>query len=167
MKKFWLILLIALPLVISTAWHKYYFSVTQVDYDSKSQSLQIITRIFYDDLQRALQERYDPEIEVDETYDQDKLNQFIKRYISQKFFVKINGEDQEINYLGHEDDNDYVVCYIEVKNVHDISSVSIENTLLMDVFPDQKNVVHIHVGDNKKSFLLISGNDKAVLNFAN
>jgi len=167
MKKFWLILLIALPLVISTAWHKYYFSVTQVDYDSKSQSLQIITRIFYDDLQRALQERYDPDIQVDETYDQDKLNKVINRYLSQKFIVKINGEQHEINYLGHEDDNDYVVCYIEVKHIQNIESLSVENTVLMDVFPEQKNVVHLHVGDTKKSFLLISGNDKAVLNFAN
>ncbi|MEH6407301.1 MAG: DUF6702 family protein, partial [Leeuwenhoekiella sp.] len=59
MKKICILLLVALPLIFSTAWHKYYFSVTQVDYDKSSQSLQIISRIFYDDLQAALQQRYD------------------------------------------------------------------------------------------------------------
>ncbi|MEH6407302.1 MAG: DUF6702 family protein, partial [Leeuwenhoekiella sp.] len=105
-------------------------------------------------------------IEVDQTYDQQKLDKYIKRYISQKFKVTVNGTERQVNYLGHEDENDYVVCYIEVKDIADIQSISVENTLLMDVFPDQKNVVHLKVGDTKKSYLLISGNDKAVLNFS-
>jgi len=61
---------------------------------------------------------------------------------------------------------DYVVCFIEVTDVQNPKSISIENTLLMDLFQDQKNVVHLNTGTTKKSFLLTRDNDKAVLNFS-
>tara|TARA_R110002020_G_scaffold36362_1_gene109132 strand:- start:588 stop:1091 length:504 start_codon:yes stop_codon:yes gene_type:complete len=167
MKKYLLLFLVIAPLIVSTAWHKYYLSVSQVDYDEKSKSLQIITRIFYDDVEKALQARYDESIKVDKTYPKEKLNKYLERYLNQKFKVTINEEDKNISYLGFENEDEYVVCYIEVTDVPQINSITIENSLLMEVFSDQKNVVHLNVEGTQKSFLLISGNDKAVLNFPN
>ena len=161
-KKLLLLIAVILPLCAFTA-HKYYFSVTQADYDAKSKSLKIVTRVFYDDLQKVFQERYDKSIRVDASYDQQKLDGYIKRYFEQKFIVTVNGEERSIHYLGHKDEVDYVVCFIEVENIKNLKTVSIENTLLMDLFPDQKNVVHLHAGTTKKSFLLTRENDKAVL----
>ncbi|MAW96589.1 MULTISPECIES: DUF6702 family protein [unclassified Leeuwenhoekiella] len=161
-RKILLLLAVILPLFAFTA-HKYYFSVTQADYDAKSQSLKIVTRVFYDDLQKVFQERYDKSIRVDASYDQQKLDGYIKRYFDQKFIVTVNGKQRPINYLGHKDEIDYVVCFIEVEHIENLKSVSIENTLLMDLFPEQKNVVHLNTGSTKKSFLLTRENDKAVL----
>ena len=165
MKKIVLLVLIALPLMAASA-HKYYFSVTQADYDPDSQSLKMVTRIFYDDLEKVFQERYDKTIRVDKTYDQKKLDAYIQKYFDQKFMVTINGKAQKLQYIGHKDEIDYVVCFIEVKNITHPQSITIENTLLMDKFPDQKNVVHLHVGSSKKSFLLTKENDKAMLKFS-
>ncbi len=161
-RKIFLLIAVVLPLCAFTA-HKYYLSVTQADYDSKSQSLKMVTRVFYDDLQKVFQERYDKSIKVDASYDQKKLDGYIKRYFEQKFIVTVNGEERELNYLGHKDEIDYVVCFIEVENIKNLHSISIENTLLMDLFPEQKNVVHLNTGKSKKSFLLTRENDKAVL----
>jgi len=156
MRKTILLLLVALPLLGATA-HKYYFSVTQADYDAKDHALKMVTRVFYDDLQKVFQERYDKSI---------KLDGYIERYFNQKFIVKINGKERRLNYIGHKDEMDYVVCFIEVTDVQNPKSISIENTLLMDLFQDQKNVVHLNTGTTKKSFLLTRDNDKAVLNFS-
>lgn len=165
MRKTILLLLVALPLLGATA-HKYYFSVTQADYDAKDHALKMVTRVFYDDLQKVFQERYDKSIKVDASYDQKKLDGYIQRYFNQKFIVKINGKERRLNYIGHKDEMDYVVCFIEVTDVQNPKSISIENTLLMDLFQDQKNVVHLNTGTTKKSFLLTRDNDKAVLNFS-
>lgn len=167
MKKILLLFLVVAPLVISTAWHKYYLSVSQVDYDTKTKSLQIITRIFYDDLEKALQARYDQSIRVDDTYPKEKLNNYLERYLNQKFKVTINNEEKNISFLGYENEDEYVVCYIEVTDIESINSITIENSLLMETFSDQKNVVHLNVEGTQKSFLLINGNDKAMLNFPN
>lgn len=162
MKKLLVIILVALPLMAASA-HKYYFSVTQVDYDVQSKSLKIVTRVFYDDLEKVFQERYDKSIKVDETYDQEKLDAYIQKYFNSKFIVSINGKEQKLSYIGHKDEVDYVVCFVQVKNITNPQSIEIENTLLMDMFPDQKNVIHLQVGNTKKSYLLNKENDKAML----
>ena len=162
MKKLLVIILVALPLMAASA-HKYYFSVTQADYDVKSKSLKIVTRVFYDDLEKVFQERYDKSIKVDKTYDQEKLDAYIQKYFNSKFIVSINGKEQKLSYIGHKDEVDYVVCFVEVKNITNPQSIEIENTLLMDMFPDQKNVIHLQVGNTKKSYLLNKENDKAML----
>ena len=162
MKKLLVLILVALPLMAASA-HKYYFSVTQADYDVKSKSLKMVTRVFYDDLEKVFQERYDKTIKVDKTYDQEKLDAYIQKYFNSKFIVSVNGKVQKLSYIGHKDEVDYVVCFVEVKNITNPQSIEIENTLLMDMFPDQKNVIHLQVGNTKKSYLLNKENDKAML----
>ena len=162
MKKLLVLILVALPLMAASA-HKYYFSVTQADYDVKSKSLKMVTRVFYDDLEKVFQERYDKSIKVDKTYDQEKLDAYIQKYFNSKFIVSVNGKEQKLSYIGHKDEVDYVVCFVEVKNITNPQSIEIENTLLMDMFPDQKNVIHLQVGNTKKSYLLNKENDKAML----
>ncbi|WP_405325547.1 DUF6702 family protein [Leeuwenhoekiella sp. LLG6367-2.1] len=162
MKKLLVLILVALPLMAAST-HKYYFSVTQADYDVKSKSLKMVTRVFYDDLEKVFQERYDKSIKVDKTYDQEKLDAYIQKYFNSKFIVSVNGKEQKLSYIGHKDEVDYVVCFVEVKNITNPQSIEIENTLLMDMFPDQKNVIHLQVGNTKKSYLLNKENDKAML----
>lgn len=165
MKKI-IILFIITPLLLAASSHKYYLSVTDLEYSKESQSVQVITRLFYDDLEEVLKERYDDAIVVDATYDQEILNNYIKKYIAKKLLVTINGEKQEHTFIGKEFEDDYVVCYIEIENVKEISSLEIFNTLLTDVFPEQKNMVHTSIEDRKKSFLLTRENPKGLLNFS-
>ena len=157
------ILLCAVLLLSFT--HKYYLSVSDVEYNEEAQSLQIITRIFYDDLEDVLQERYDESIVVDAAQDQEKLDTYIAKYLKRKLIVNVNGTAQPLNYLGKEYENDYVTCYIEITNIPEINELLIENTLLMDLFPEQKNMMHTNILGKKKSLLLIDGNAKALLNF--
>ncbi|HEA29313.1 MAG TPA: peptidase E [Leeuwenhoekiella sp.] len=164
MKKSYIIVLLVAIMATSTAWHKFYLSVTQVEFVPEEHSVQVITRLFYDDLQKALQERYDSSIRVEKSYDQKKLNAFINKYIQQKFKLKINGNPAQLHYLGHKDENDYVVCFLETTDINEVKSLEIENTLLMDAFTEQKNVIHTQVGDTHKSFMLTAERDTAVLN---
>ena len=53
------LLFLLLPLFAFTVAHKFYISVTNVGYSDKDKSLQITSRIFIDDMEKALMERYD------------------------------------------------------------------------------------------------------------
>ncbi|WP_299685811.1 DUF6702 family protein [uncultured Dokdonia sp.] len=146
--------------------HKYYLSVTDIEYNQETASLQMITRLFYDDLEDVLRERYDETIIVDATSDQEILDTYIKKYLRKKVKITVNGAPQTLSFLGKEYEDDYIVCYIEITNVSSIQTVEIENTLLMDAFTEQKNMVHTDILGKKKSLLLVDGNAKAVLNFS-
>lgn len=166
MKKSIFVVAVLAGLFVAAAWHKFYLSVSQVDYNPEDKTVQITSRLFYDDLQKALQERYDKDIRVDETYPKEKLDGFIDKYIHKKLKVSINGKEATLNYLGHGDEDDYVVCYIEISNIERLNTIAVENTLLMDTFEKQKNIVHVRVGKIEKSFMLTHDNDKAVLNIS-
>lgn len=166
MKILRLFLLLLIPVLSSFAAHKYYLSVTDLVYDEEEKAIQMITRIFYDDLEDVLQERYDENILVDQTADQEKLDKYITKYVKSKIVIEVNGVSEPLTYLGKEYENDYVVCYIEVTDVESIRKLKIENTLLLDLFKDQKNMVHTDVLGKKKSLLLRDGNTKALLNFS-
>lgn len=165
MKKLFLLCLIA-PLLLAATAHKYYLSVTDLAYNEKAASLQMITRLFYDDLEDVLQERYDSAIIVDATADQAILDRYLKKYMQAKLEITLNGQKQTLNVLGKEYEDDYVVVYSEIEGIQQVKNLMIENTLLMDLFPEQKNMMHTEIYGKKKSFLLENGNAKAVLNFS-
>lgn len=166
MKIYKLLLVLLIPVFSSFCMHKYYLSVTDLKYNEEEKSIQMITRLFYDDLEEVLQERYDETILVDKTADQDKLDRYIARYFKAKLEIKVNGTLQEINYLGKEYEDDYIVCYLEVIDIESINELEIKSTLLMDLFTEQKNMVHTDILGKKKSLLLQEGNAKALLKFS-
>ena len=51
------LLLLIVPL-LSFSTHKYYLSLTQIEYKSEARSLQIIINVFMDDIEIALNEKY-------------------------------------------------------------------------------------------------------------
>lgn len=166
MKFYKVLLLLLIPLLSSFYAHKYYLSVTEVVYNEDENAIQIITRLFYDDLEAVLKERYDELLKVDATANQEKLDNYLAKYLTKKVKIVVNGKGQELNFLGKEYEDDYVVCYIEATGIEAVNSFEIENTLLMDLFVEQKNMVHTEILGKKKSLLLQEGNTKAVLNFS-
>jgi len=160
------LLIVLVPLLSSFYGHKYYLSVTELAYDEEQKSFQIISRLFYDDLEAVLQERYDESLRVDPEVNQEELDKYLAKYLTQKIGITVNGTAQTLNYLGKEYEDDYVVCYIEAPGIENVKNVEIQNTVLMDMFKEQKNMVHTDILGKKKSVLLQDGRTKAVLKFS-
>lgn len=149
------------------AAHEYYLSVTEINYKAESQSLQIITRVFTDDFENVLRQRFNDEIRLVENYEEGPVEKMIARYLRQKLQINSNGQQHQLKYLGKEYENDQVVLYIEVENVPSFKEIEITNSILTDLFDDQKNVVHVKVNGVTKSLLLQRGRDKNSLIFKN
>ena len=160
-----LLILLILPLFAFTTPHKYYVSVTQIDYVKEKKAIQITSRLFIDDFERLLQERYDDKIILDTGKDEKQIDFYIEKYIKSKFLIKLNGEAVTYTFLGKEYENDIVYCYIEIENVEEVKSFEVENRILFDIFSDQKNVVRTFINSKHKTFVLIPENDKGLLNF--
>ncbi|MGI9549846.1 MAG: DUF6702 family protein [Aurantibacter sp.] len=163
LKKGFLILL--LPLFAFTAAHKFYVSVTNIGYSEKDNALQITTRIFIDDLEAVLKERYDIEAKL-ATDDEPKMaNEYIEKYLRTKFVIEVDNEPKTYEFLGKKYDNDLVICYLEVSKIDlsNINSISIQNEILTDLFDEQQNIVHFKLNDKKKSFVLVKEHTKGML----
>lgn len=166
MRLYKLLLLLLMPLLSSFCMHKYYLSVTDLEYNEEQKTIQIISRLFYDDLEAVLQTRYDETLKVAPAENQEILDKYLTKYLNQKMQVVVNGTPQKLEFLGKEYEDDYVVCYIEILEIEEIRSVAIRSTVFMDLFPEQKNMVHTQILGKKKSLLLQDGKTNAVLNFS-
>ena len=158
-------LFLVLPLLSFTTIHKYYVSVTEVEYVKEKKSVQIISRIFIEDLEDVIQLRYDEELIIEKENEVPEIDFFIEKYLKAKLIININGEEKLVNYLGKEFDNDIVICYLEIEGVDKIQSLEIQNQVLFDLYAEQQNIVRTKVNSENKSFILIKENDKGLLNF--
>ncbi len=154
----------ALAMVSMDSAHKYYLSNTQIEYVQEKQSVQIISRLFIDDFENVLQERYDENLIMDNKEDK-MVDVFVERYLLEKFRIKIDGEEQTINFLGKTIETGIVKCYLEITGVDDINAFEVTNQALFDLFIEQQNIVKLNIKDKKKSFILTERKDTTVLKF--
>lgn len=161
-----LIFLLVMPLLGMNVYHKFYVSVTNMNYSDRDKAFQITTRIFIDDLEAVLLERYGIDTDLatpDEVANSDEL---INKYLKTKLVIYFDDEVAQYQFLGKEFDTDIVVCYLEITNVklQELQKIEIQNEVLTDLFEDQQNIVHLKIDDKRKSFILIRENNKGMLN---
>lgn len=157
------VLALVFPLLLSVNVHKFYVSVTEVAYVKKKTSVQIITRIFIDDLENALRHRYSKHLTLASENEAKEVEDYLQRYLKDKISIQINGKFVDYKFIGKEYDNDIVFCYLEIADVKDIQSFEISNKVLFESFNDQQNIVKLKINDQNKSFILINQSDKALL----
>ena len=158
-------ILLLIPLFGFVSAHKYYVSVTQIDYVQSKKSVQIISRIFIDDFEKLIRQRYDENITLASDKEPETVNYYIEKYLGEKIHIKINGKTANVSFVGKEYEDDIVYCYLEIENVPSITSFEISNQVLFDLYGEQQNIVRTEINDKNKSFILIKENDKGLLNF--
>ena len=166
MKFLKIVLILALiPLLTaSSAEHKFYVSITKVELNEDSNSVQMISKIFIDDLEAVIRERYNPDITLGDNEPQG-TSKLVEQYFLQKFHAVANGREIPLEYIGKEYDIDVVLIYVEIPNVAELEKIEFESKLLFDKFEEQQNIIHCKVGKKRKSLLLDVENPKGVLNF--
>ncbi len=160
------VFLLLLPFFAFTVAHKFYVSVTNVNYSEKDEALQITSRVFIDDLEKVLKERYDIEAHLATDEESELTQEYLEKYLRAKFVVEVNGNTTSYQYIGKKYDNDVVIFYMEVPKVKlaEVNSIQIQNEMLTDLFDEQQNIVHFKISGKKKSFVLMKENTKGVLN---
>ena len=94
-----LLLLFAVLFLSSFSAHKFYVSVTQIDYVSNKKRIEITHRIFIDDLEKALTKKYNKKVNLTSTKELPEAEELIKSYLKEKIKISINKKPQNIEFL--------------------------------------------------------------------
>ncbi len=148
------VLLYCLIVCSSFARHKYYVAVTQVDHVPQKKRIEITSRIFIDDLEKALTKKYKKKPNITSTNEIPEAEEWIKSYIKEKIKISINNKPQQIEYLAKEVEGDVLIIYTKIAISKKINTFEIYNSLLTEIFEEQQNIVHTNINGNKKSFLM-------------
>lgn len=159
------LLLLLLPLLAFTTVHKFYLSVTNVQYSEKEEALQITSRIFIDDFEDVLEERYGVHPNLATPLESETADNYIEKYLRSKLLVRIDGKQVDYKFLGKKYDNDVMVCYLEVPKIKisKIKTIELQNEVLTALFEEQQNVLHFKMNGKKKSFVLMKDSNKGML----
>ncbi|MDX1628346.1 MAG: DUF6702 family protein, partial [Fulvivirga sp.] len=68
-------------------------------------------------------------------------------------------------YLGHELEAGAIYVYMEVEKVRKLNSLTVRNEVLLPVFDDQVNLVHVKVDGKIRSMKLEEGDEEDQLNY--
>jgi len=161
-KKYVLLLLL---LLIAFSAHKYYLSLTEINYNPTEKSLHITMRLFIDDLEKSLEANFNEKFKLDTPSENKKTNKYIAYYLNNNFEIKVNDKKLNFKFIGKEYEDNVVYFYIEIDSVPQIKSIAVQNTMLMDAFETQQNIIKLNMNNQKKTMILNRANDKDLLKF--
>jgi len=142
-------------ILFSFCLHPIHVSVTEIEFDEKEKSLEIMMRVFADDLEDAMRKHLNqPDLDIIAPKNGLTVDQMISGYLHDRFKIYLDNKSQKPGYLGHEREADTFVFYVEVTNVRKWKTIQIQNNILTEIFDDQSNLVHVTVRDDVKSLRL-------------
>ncbi len=157
MMKAWILFFITLfPLAsLQLLDHKFYLSVTQMEFDSDKNRITAISRVFVDDLEETLRQRYDVQLALGTDREDAMASFYISRYLEQKLIVEMNNEPLEFTFAGFTYQNDQIILLSEFKLIpSDDYEIKVTNTLITDAYSEQQNLVHFRMNQKKQSEVL-------------
>ena len=140
-------------------WHPFHVSVCTIYFNEAEKSLQITHKIFADDLETTLNNAGyrmadNGYVDVLNPTDRKALDATIEKYLRQHFSITLNGKTPAAQYLGYEQEELALWCYMEITGVEKIDAMGITYTVLLEQFDDQINLVHVNYKGAIKSLRL-------------
>ena len=147
--------------------HPIHVSVAEIEMDEKDKRLEIMMRVFTDDLELTLRKATNqPELDL-LSLSEKARNEMISSYLKNHFKISLDGKAQKISYLGHEQEDPALIFYIEVANVKKWKTIQVQDDIIMEIHDDQSNLVHVTVREKIRSLRLTKNNpvDKLTFDF--
>jgi hypothetical protein len=136
--------------------HPVHISVTEINYSEKDKALQIVSRLFIDDLELSIRaKRQDPNLDLMDPKSPLTTKQLVMEYLMEHLRVKLDGKVAKMNFLAAEKEDLSLVCYIEIANVKKIKTMEVFNDAIMATHEDQSNLVHVTFKSPVKSARLV------------
>jgi hypothetical protein len=141
--------------------HNFHSSLAEMNYHTPSKSFQVVIKMFADDTENALTKAsgktYTLKMGKDKTSDK-----ILQSYLETHFILKNKrGKPTPIVYVGKETSVDVVNVYFEMPVSENIKNYTLENTIMLELFDDQTNIVNIQK-DNKLKSVQFDSNKKSV-----
>ena len=145
-----------LRLLVLWFLHPMHVSVTEIQYNEKNKSFEIISRIFVDDLELSIRNRINNEtLDLLKPKGGQTTDQLVSAYLREKFSIKLDGKAAKINYIAYEIEDAAMICYLEIEGVKKVKTVEVTNSVIQETHSDQSNLVHVTYMGPIKSLRLI------------
>ena len=141
--------------------HPIYISLVEIN--SKDNNLEIVFKIFRDDLEDGIKNNLGKNVSIDSQYKVDLNNKIIQEYLNAVTSIKVNNEKKELLFLNFILENERIKINTKINNNSIIDTIEIYNEILIDVFSNQKNVIFFNIYNQLNNDFLDKSKKKTVL----
>ncbi len=124
------------------AYHPLHVSICNMELNDKENEVSI--KLYKDDFALALKNNFQVDVPMEKA-DESANSQFILKYVESCFQVEVNNSKiLRLDYKYSEINEDAIWIYFKCENFTGIKQLKIRNTLMLDLWEDQTNLLIIN-----------------------
>lgn len=143
--------------------HAHPIHVSVSNFEFTGETSVVAVKLFQDDLQLAIYHNYAIEIPLESIGDT-AYSEIILKYLSDNLSLYHNEADSfDLIYTGNELDHEAIWIYYSAGNLWKVRSIYLVNTIFLDIYEDQSNLVIINnKGDQQGYYFNILQTEKEI-----
>ncbi|XOD66964.1 MAG: DUF6702 family protein [Flavobacteriales bacterium Tduv] len=94
-----------------------------------------------------------------------QFEKYLKAYVEGKFNLRVNGKPDSLYFIGKKVDEKVTWVDYEIEAAPAISDIKVFNGLLIDRYPDQRNVVNFNIKGVRKTVICEKSHEEQSLSF--
>jgi len=146
-------------------FHPFFVSVTEIKHNQKVKSLEISSKVFFNDLEDALEKKYHKQLDILKPTQKPQITPLLQDYLQKHLQIKVNDKATPLQLIGYEIEEDAVWCYLEAPKVNQIKKMEVRNDVLFDEHDSQTNMLHLTVKGKRQSTKLDNPTHTATFTF--
>ncbi len=145
-------------------FHDFHVSHTTFHYNNKTKSMEITIRVALKDLEKSIENKYSKKF--NDFLDNQKnisLEKRIVEYFENNLNLSVNNHILRYHWVGKELSNNLhdIFLYFEIPNYdkkENLGTITIQNSLFLELYNNQTNIVLINIIDNKYNLTFTTDN---------
>jgi len=156
-----------LILFLLSGSHNHYTSITNANLNTQNGKIEISVELTAHDLENYFISEQKVNLKLGSSKEFANANELIESYINNNLIFKINNKSTTLTLIGKEVNNDEsLLLYLQGNIPKNIKTVTVENKLLISLFNDQQNILHLD-GCIKESYTFSTKNKIKTFNKEN
>ena len=141
--------------------HQFFISTTDIQFKPEEKRAEITIQIFTHDINLLLENANYKTIDLGTKEESDNIDIFLVNYLSDNFVI----QDYRWKYIGKEVGEDYTLFFLEIEDFSLSPKIAILNSLFMDLYNKQRNIVNFYSGDTIQSASMTNAQPVFSFNF--
>lgn len=159
-------LLLALP-TLAGSRHAYHSTITELRLSSQKKQVELSIKVFTDDLEKAISQGKPGTVSLREIRALPLVELYLHQHL--KLTIPITGHTGrtplEVQFVGMQPEKDAYWVYAKAALPRPTNELQVEQAMLLELFPDQMNIVNAEGNGKKVSALYRSGHEQSILTF--
>ena len=141
--------------------HQFFISTTDIQFKSEEKRAEITIQVFTHDINLLLENANYKTIDLGTKKENDDIDIFLVNYLSDNFVL----QEYRWKYIGKKVGTEYTLFFLEIEDFSLSPKIAILNSLFMDLYNKQRNIVNFYSGETIQSASMTNADPVFSFNF--